>query len=849
MLLQHAEFPEEDRQQLIESMLAEYGPADDPQGMGSALVARMVVHMHRQEVDKAIADGKLAIEYGLRCQETLPEVWFDATVHRARMALEAGDHPLTRQLCEAALEFATPYENRLKVSRPLRLLGFSASRQGMMEESIRYAQLEYELALRKNNKTDCVAAIEAISTKFLNIGQIETAAEWISKAESMLDQIPDRRLKLIIQMRRERIRAALGDAATAAVNLKKLLDQDISPLRFDEQKMLLLGLANAQHKNNDPAAALETLDRMAAETVEDVDLLSGFLRITCLIELERFAEAVEILESIQPQTSVSPNDEERRLLLLSMALGGMKDFERAYSVLEQCRQVSVQNSLEQTTRIMAEASARLENKEQQLKLVEAQKKKQEAELLAEQSQTAARQSQLEAERSKAAADRARLIRNQGIAAALGIAVVATLLIRGRGERKLRLRERHLNGELQKQLAAQEKQLLASEAEKLQLELGLERQRRDRAIGQLTGGVAHDFNNLLTVVLQANELISLCEEHLQPASRQMIDASTRAAQTGAGIVRQLLTFTRQTALAPSEISVSDWLNSNMHLFRSTTTETIELSVNNSSRDTWLQIDAAQLTTAMINLLCNARDAINDRSDPNADHGRVDIEVSCLTPAKLTWEAVIEPDVSLLVEICVRDNGCGMTTDQLQHACEPFFTTRASGAGTGLGLSTVAGFIRQSGGDIRIESKVGEGTTVTLVLPAITSAPSTTNESAKQDPPTDGTTLLLVDDQQQIREITAMRLRLMGYNIETVGSGVEALQYIQQNGPPQIVLSDIRMPGAIDGIALRRKLTQAYPALHVVLMSGYAGELPPDAGQVLMKPFTTEQLLSAIRFQPV
>lgn len=360
-----------------------------------------------------------------------------------------------------------------------------------------------------------------------------------------------------------------------------------------------------------------------------------------------------------------------------------------------------------------------------------------------------------------------------------------------------------------------------------------------ALGQLTGGLAHDFNNILMVVL--GNLTALAEqappqahvdEYIQPA----IDAARR----GTKLIRGLLTFSRKQAIEARIVDLNHLVGSVQDLVRHTLPSTQELRTDVHPAPIMVSVDPQQLQNSLLNLILNAHDA-------TGGHGRIEVRSTCRQLDGLAASRLgLEPGAYACLQ--VSDNGCGMDAATRARVFEPFFTTKPAGQGTGLGLSMVYGFVRQSGGGIELHSEPGLGTSLSLWLPqAPSDAVAETTEPAPSVPPPSGAGLaLLVDDDPQVR-VTVRRLLLdLGYAVLEAENGAEAREILDQTPGIRLLLSDIVMPGTLDGRQLARYARSTGEVAHVLLMSGYAAETgSPIEAPCLAKPFGKAELSAALR----
>ena len=373
---------------------------------------------------------------------------------------------------------------------------------------------------------------------------------------------------------------------------------------------------------------------------------------------------------------------------------------------------------------------------------------------------------------------------------------------------------------------------------------LHQSQKMEAIGQLTGGVAHDFNNLLTVIL--GNLDGLLEE-IPPEFerwRRAVDQALRASERAAKLTQQLLAFARQQPLRPKAVDINELITRWSDLIRRTLPESITIRRVEDPHAGLAEVDDNQLENALLNLAVNARDAM-----PTG--GSFTIETA--------HTVVDHRDVSLLFDlkpgeyvlISVTDTGAGMTPEVLERAFEPFFTTKPLGHGTGLGLSQVFGFVKQSGGHIRIYSKPGEGTTVKIYLPRISqqlqsadrNQPDATSEQRRSE------TILVVEDNEDVRNFTCNALRDSGFSVIEVTDASAALKILESNAKVDLLFTDIGLPG-LNGRELVSTVRRKFPYVRILFMSGYA-QMPSANGSsataelpLLSKPFTRAQLLKNI-----
>lgn len=361
-----------------------------------------------------------------------------------------------------------------------------------------------------------------------------------------------------------------------------------------------------------------------------------------------------------------------------------------------------------------------------------------------------------------------------------------------------------------------------------------------AIGQLTGGVAHDFNNLLTVIRGSVDLLRRDDLPEEKRARY-IDAIGSTAERAAKLTGQLLAFARRQALTPELFDAGASVEEVGNIVRTLVGSRVLLKIELPMDPVFTLADRSQFDTAVVNMAINARDAMNGE-------GTLTIRLRSLSgiPAIRAHEPVHGD----FVAVTIVDTGSGIVTENLGRIFEPFFTTKAVGSGTGLGLSQVIGFAKQSGGDIRVESVAGQGTTFTLYLPRAYphSGDVRKPEGDCSAVGGEGTCVLVVEDNEQVGEFATQALRELGYDSVHAVDGVSALAELEKAADRfQIVFSDVVMPG-MSGVELADQIGRRYPTIPVVLTSGYSDVLAQNGShgfELLHKPYSVEQLSLFLR----
>lgn len=369
-----------------------------------------------------------------------------------------------------------------------------------------------------------------------------------------------------------------------------------------------------------------------------------------------------------------------------------------------------------------------------------------------------------------------------------------------------------------------------------------------AVGKLTGGIAHDFNNILGVVIGNLDLL---RERLPEGdlSAELADSAQEAALRGAEVTQRLLAFARRQELQPVLTDVRKTLASLIGLLKRTLGEAIEVETHFGEPLWQVEVDRSQLESAVVNLALNARDAM-------PDGGRLTIEVdnAVLDESSAAVPGDLPPGDYLRVS--VSDTGEGIPHELLQRVFEPFFTTKGIGRGTGLGLSMVHGFVKQSDGHVTIYSAPGRGTTVRFYLPraGATAERAEHPGEAMQVARGAGEQVLVVEDNAAMRAIIVQQLQHLGYRTLEAGTATEALRLVGSGLPIDLVFSDVVMPGSLNGFDLAERLLREYPGLRVLLSSGFTERAGPCQGQrrgeplqvpLLNKPFRRDDLARAVR----
>ncbi|RUX08109.1 response regulator, partial [Mesorhizobium sp. M2A.F.Ca.ET.037.01.1.1] len=431
------------------------------------------------------------------------------------------------------------------------------------------------------------------------------------------------------------------------------------------------------------------------------------------------------------------------------------------------------------------------------------------------------------------------LRIGSFAALLGIFLLGIYTIR---QSSRRFRE---VADAQDALSAKNAALLNEIYTREKAESQLRQVQKMEAVGQLTGGIAHDFNNMLAVITSAMNLAQRKLARGEHDVQSFVEAAADAAARAANLTARLLAFSRQQPLAPQIIDANRLVTGMSNLLRRTLGHAIEIETVLAGGLWKTHADPSQVENAFINLAVNARDAMDEE-------GKLTIETANCHLDEAYAAAHPEVKAGQYVMIAVTDTGAGMAADIMAKAFEPFFTTKPATKGTGLGLSQVFGFVKQSGGHVKIYSEPGEGTTIRIYLSRFTgpeeAAPPVKTGGRSDVPATE--TVLLVEDDARVRASTAAALLELGYTVIEAAGGDEALEKLGQNAAIALMLTDIVMPG-MNGRQLAEQARKQSPSLKVVFMTGFTrnavvhnGVLDHDV-HFIAKPFTLEQLAAKLR----
>ena len=378
------------------------------------------------------------------------------------------------------------------------------------------------------------------------------------------------------------------------------------------------------------------------------------------------------------------------------------------------------------------------------------------------------------------------------------------------------------------------------------ETALQQAQKMEAVGQLTGGIAHDFNNLLSIISGNLRFLQQDIGKTNDAINELFEDAMSAADDGAELTQRLLAFSRNRALRAEDKNINDTIEKFVRFLSRTIGGSIELIIDLPDENLYIHVDPAQLENALLNLSLNARDAMPNGgrisiSATRYHHGDGDGDEYRLILSKGDY-----------IEVSVTDTGSGISSEDLQHVYEPFFTTKEVGEGSGLGLSMVWGFTQQSGGACRINSTLGEGTTVSMVFPEIPQSKQIEKAKVGEELTMRGSeVILVVEDEPRVRRVALRDLKKLGYKTLEAENAAVAKAIIESGEPIDLLFSDILMPGEMNGHMLGIWVEENHPQIKVVLTSGYSkGQMDVDRDQehpfpLVRKPYSINKLAKQIR----
>ncbi len=826
------ETPPDRRQKLVEQILRE---SNDHDLLAESWALLGETQVHYGEFRSALHSFERFKEYA----ESLESNWmqFRASFHCARVLMELGELTKAELECQKTILIAKRDDDpRINLGAAYVLMASISEDLGKETVAVAFNRNAYEWASVNSEVTVMIATSCNLASSLIDMGHYDASQEWLSKAKKVAEHLDDVEIRFLMRI----VEFNWSVAQNAQIDIESLCDfiQQHQSLVSHEAICSAQVIRAAAERNAGNFEQSIELYRNALDDFKDFPRQLAETRlglISCYLQSDQLELAREELTKVDPNACtprrrIELAEAETRLAMKSgNPLQAMQAFEEFLSQFNQNRSRQFQQDM---ASFMAEID--LLEKERQLERI--RREQIAASVLAE-------QKSLLAEHLTQRAANDREVRNVVIGSSLVAVFAIAGMLRVNSSRRLALKlneqQAILNEQLQLKLEEKSRALQREMQEKTELGMAMQLQLRNEAIAKLTGGVAHDFNNLLTVIVNANEVLRLKgTRHSGSIDMEMLEASDRAAKTGAGIVRSLLMYARQQKLSETIFSVSQYLESSRTLFRTLLGDSIQLIEQYSIDQECISVDQAQLTTSILNLLNNAKDAMSGR-------GTVVLRAS---PFRMndgenrSWPTLPDGDY---IQISVVDEGAGVSDESLLKAFEPFYSTKTKESGTGLGLSVVYGFVRQSRGDIRMErNPQGNGTIVSLVLPTVDVVKNLSTPTATTLP-TKGRSVLLVDDNELVRRTVARMLQVIGFEVTVAENAIEARNHLSSSTAIELMIADINMPGGMDGRELAKWARGEFPNLQIILMTGF-DDRENDAIDfpVLSKPCSMSSLMQAV-----
>ncbi|MEM9741945.1 MAG: ATP-binding protein [Pseudomonadota bacterium] len=736
--------------------------------------------------------------------------------------------------------------------------------RGDVDEAVRLGRSGLRSARRADSRRLLSLTHSANGIALHRAGLLSESLQSFDDARRLIDPVTDGDLLLNLTINHANVLMLAGFAEAASVLYREALDSKEASLPY-HQLILRTNLAEAYLRLEQPENAEAALETVWQSFAKSQPLPPLYVHATTVLAqtyaaLGQTPEALDLLNPMVADSSANLLPAQAQLVAFERARilanagdteAALPDLRAAVNAFDQANNrwllLEGLDSLAAAATDAGQLELALESQQRARALqAQLQSERSEKSLAYQQAELAAdaaeyeRQLAIEEARASNSAETLERTRWVTLLILAALLPLLTYLLLSRRYRQKELdAQRRAADELERQIVERTNELedelsarLLLQEERTNLETQLAESDKLRALGQLTTGVAHDFNNLMTVVTLSAELLGLDDERLTARQRQALMDILNASDSAAGITSHLLAYARQQPQAPESVPLADFLVSSRPLFQQTLGEQIELRQSVETSEA-VQVDRAHLTTALINLLANAREAIDGS-------GQVLIRA-------YDHSLATNKDRKTVV-LTVEDDGKGMSSTEAERATEPFFTTKTDANRSGLGLSMVYGFVKQSGGELQLGQSSLSGARISLLLPAggkhrqAASEPSHPRSAAARSEPMRGT-VLLVEDKDELRAALQRIIGSMGLTVETASSADEALERITQGYEPNLVITDVVMPGALSGKALADELSVLYPNIGVLLMSGYS-DITSDRYLILRKPFHITELQELI-----
>ena len=771
---------------------------------------------------------------GLRAQDN--SLFVEMSSLRAWMFLVNGDNAQSVAAYETLLEEDLTGIGQLARLRLNASYATALNQNGQALAAIERFQSALIEAEALESEPAVVAAGNNLVVVLIERGMYQGAQAWYERLRPAIESTPRNHFTDSLELHGLQLLGELGDPAAAAEQLQSFITerQDAVPNIIGNAYEFMAGFLRRTERKDEALAAA----RKAVETLAPLPLELSDARLTLaevLIEMGQFDLALSEMAQTNSMTGLSPSTIERskalmvRARLASQGPEGAQILE-AFSDFDELRGQRERQQTEQNTRYF-DSVRELQIQQAELQGLELDRIRLES---------AAATSAVVANEQRALAEAERRARRLSVLVVILASGAGLLLLaqynRRRTHRQLQRQAEQMNAQLQQEVEDKSAALRKQLGDQAALERSLAETRHNEVIGRITGNVAHDFNNLLQIISLSTERLSATRngDH----ENALFEGTRAALEHARSIIRQLLAYARRQKLRPEPMRFDGYLEQTEALFRVAVDDRIEFEVEDASQGACIVIDSAQFTTILLNLLSNACDAM-----PAGGSLKLAARFESLTGGATPWTNLASGDY-LIIE--VSDTGIGMNERTLRRAFEPFYTDRAVGKGTGLGLSSVYGFVKQSRGDVRIDSKEGEGTSILMVFPATRDVQPNEVAVDTQTPELSGLRCLIVEDNKALSRALSIMFEARGAITAAAMSAEEAKGRLGNDAGYDLVVTDVRMKGEHDGYELREWLHGNFPHLPVLLMTGYVDDQRRTQDvPIIHKPFTENELMTAIR----
>ena len=666
-------------------------------------------------------------------------------------------------------------------------------------------------------------------------GLYDDARDWLRRIEQPRSRADYPFLIYSLRLHEIELAGLFGDRQGAVRDFRRFIDniddatpRSIAGNAYEYLADALFALGEYAEARVAADTAVEILEDLTFELIEARQTL-----IRTLLVLGEFDEAESILKTFENAVLNSPRQARVSALRLELTLRRSGN-ERAVVELDKLLSATQQDIRSNAVQSIQYYDAKLTSARQAAEI--SRMREAERVLSADAKASDARASELLA-REQAGRRSRNLILAIVVLSALALVAILYAINRRSYQKRVLANQQALNRELSRQVDEKSEALVRQLNEQAELQRALDRKKQTELVGQIASNVAHDFNNLLQVISSANEQLEPLAK--TPGQISALKASSDSVQYASDMTYQLLAYSRQQELKATVTNVSQLLRGTQTLFRSAVGEEIQLHFDECDRDAIALVDPAKLTSAILNLLRNAADAMEVG-------GKIALCIEHQTLGQQVSEHWRSLKPGPYVFISVTDSGHGMGPEALERACEPFFTTKADTSGTGLGLSSVYGFVRQSEGDLRLESTLGQGSRVTLAIPASEQEMVPTQRPVQDKDCMQGKRVLVVEDNPMVAKTVSLALSSVGVEVSCLESADDAIEHLSGGVSYDFLLTDVRMPGANDGYDLARWVSQQSHETSVIIMSGYTDRTDSSHDYpVINKPFTRGQLVACLR----